>query len=92
MRRFVTVATVVAAVGVFQLSGLPSEAQEAVTIQQSPELKVLGRLVGSWQWQLPSPLRSTGQPSCDGSGRPMPACESEAWGRQVPRPELGSQE
>jgi len=36
------------------VSGLPGEAQEAVTIQQSPELKVLGRYVGSWQWQVVS--------------------------------------
>ena len=46
--------TVVVAVGVLLLSGLPSEAQEAVTIQQSPELKVLGRYVGTWEWQVVS--------------------------------------
>ncbi len=52
MRILVRTTTVFVAVGVFLLSGLPSEAQEAVTIQQSPELKVLGRFVGSWEWSV----------------------------------------
>jgi len=43
MTGLVKTTTVVAAVGVFLLSGLPGEAQEATTIQQSPELKVLQR-------------------------------------------------
>ena len=54
MKSLVKTTTVVAAVGVFLLSGLPGEAQEATTIQQSPELKVLQRYVGSWQWQMVS--------------------------------------
>lgn len=52
MRSFVKSMTVVAAVGVFLLSVVSSEAQEAVTIQQSPELKELGRFVGSWKWNV----------------------------------------
>jgi len=36
-------------VGVFLLSGLPGEAQEATPDPQSPELKVLDRFVGSWE-------------------------------------------
>ena len=52
MKSLVKAATIVGTVGVSLLSALPGGAQEAVTIQQSPELKVLGRLVGSWQWQV----------------------------------------
>jgi hypothetical protein len=33
---------------------LPGEAQETIAIQQSPQLKVLGRFVGSWTWKVTS--------------------------------------
>jgi hypothetical protein len=52
MRSLVKTTTVVAAVGVFLLSGLPSEAQETTPIQQSPELKVLQQFIGSWEQQI----------------------------------------
>ena len=41
--------TTVAAVAVLLISGLPGMAQEATTIQQSPESKVLERFVGTWK-------------------------------------------
>ena len=46
--------TVLAAVGVFLLSGVPGEAQEATPIQQSSELKVLQQFIGSWEQQVVS--------------------------------------
>jgi len=52
MRSLVKTTTVVAAVGVFLLSGLPSEAQEATPDPQSPELKPLQRFIGSWDWDV----------------------------------------
>jgi hypothetical protein len=52
MRSLVKTTTVVAAVGVYLLSALPGEAQEATTIQQSPEQKVLDRGLGKSQQTL----------------------------------------
>ena len=52
MRRHFEAATVVAAVGVLLLSGLPSEAQETSSVGQAPELKVLERFVGTWEWKI----------------------------------------
>ena len=72
MRSLVKTTTVVAAVGVYLLSALPGEAQEATTIQQSPEQKVLDRGLGSWEqtytffkakW-TPEQAQGTGTASC----------------------------
>jgi hypothetical protein len=52
MRVLFSTTAVLVAVGVFLFSGLPSEAQEVTTVQQSPELKVLQRFVGSWEWEV----------------------------------------
>ena len=52
MRGLVKPMTVVAAVGVFLLAGLPGEAQEARPDPQPPELKPLQRFIGSWKWQV----------------------------------------
>ena len=53
MRSLVNITTTaVAAVSVFLLSGLRGEAQEATTIQQSSELKVLQQFIGSWEQQV----------------------------------------
>ncbi len=49
MRSLVKTTTAVVAMGVLLISGLPGEAREPVTIQQSPVLKVLDRFVGSWE-------------------------------------------
>ena len=54
MKGLFKTTTGVAAVVVLLLSGLPGEAQEATTIQQSPELKVLQRFIGSWEQQVVS--------------------------------------
>ena len=54
MRSLVKTTTIVAVVGVFLFWGMPGEAQEATTIQQSPESKVLQRFIGSWEWQVVS--------------------------------------
>jgi len=55
MRSLVNITTtVLAAVSVILLSGLRGEAQEATTIQQSPELKVLQQFIGSWEQQVVS--------------------------------------
>jgi hypothetical protein len=72
MRSLVKTTTVVAAVGVYLLSALPGEAQEATTNQQSPELKVLDRGLGNWrqtynffkaEW-TPKQTQETGTASC----------------------------
>ena len=52
MRSLVKTTIVAAAVSVFLALGLPIEAQEATTIQQSPELKVLQQFIGSWEQQI----------------------------------------
>jgi hypothetical protein len=52
MRSFVKATIVASAVGVFLLLGSPGEAQEVTTIQQSPELKVLQRFIGSWEFHV----------------------------------------
>ena len=54
MRSLVKTTTVVAAVGVLLLSGLPSEAQETTPNPLSPELKPLQRFIGSWEQQVVS--------------------------------------
>ena len=72
MRSLAKTTTVVAAVGVYLLSALPGEAQEATTDQQSPELKVLDRGLGNWrqtynffkaEW-TPKQTQETGTASC----------------------------
>jgi len=72
MRSLVKTTTVVAAFGVYLLSALSGEAQEATTIQQSPEQKVLDRGLGKSQQTLtflkaewtPKETRETGTVSC----------------------------
>ena len=54
MRSNVKTTTVVAAVGVFLLLASPGVAGETITVGQSPELKELGRFVGSWTWKVTS--------------------------------------
>ena len=49
MRSLVKATTVVAAVSVFLLSGLPGEAQETTPNPDVPELGLLQRFVGSWE-------------------------------------------
>jgi len=72
MRSLVKTTTVVAAVGVYLLSALPGEAQDATTTEQSPELKVLDRRLGNWrqtynffkaEW-TPKQTQLTGTASC----------------------------
>ena len=53
MRSLVKTTTVVAALGVCLLSGLPGEAQDATPSPQSPELKPLSdqqRIQGTWRY------------------------------------------
>ena len=52
MSRTTKAATTLSAVGTCLLGALSGEAQEATITQQSPELKVLQRFVGSWQQQV----------------------------------------
>ena len=52
MKSLFETTTVVAAVGVFLLLGLPSEAQEAKPNPQVPELEPLQRFIGTWELEL----------------------------------------